>query len=290
MQLRLTSTHATRLSGDDLMQDGRGGGPHHVPCNAAFSYLSQVNAGGKCHDTTIQTSLQFCFHATPSTRALGTELYGDMARPRTALKIELQQEWILSHQPIRPKCANWQDPTSDTTLVPVPETDSLGRDYTSLQVRIYWLALSLSSLAGPRRPASQRVRPQTPCENAFLPPENYLHRSPVGSCRLTYFCCLVRPASLRPASLPNVTRMDGSTFQTFRLHAILMWPDAGGPKNTGPPEGSGDNRHCIWPKTDAMLVLDELSPAIYIALYFLRQDNSALLNMSNECPGVGNPV
>lgn len=57
--------------------------------------------------STIQTSSQFCFHSTPSTRALGIELYGDVARPRTALKIELQQEWILSHQPIRPKYANW---------------------------------------------------------------------------------------------------------------------------------------------------------------------------------------
>lgn len=71
---------------------------------------------------------------------------------------------------------------------------------------------------------------------------------------------------------------------------MLMWPNAGGLKRTGPPEGSGDNRHCMWPKTDAMLVPVELSPAIYNALYHLRQDNSALLNTSNEWSGVENSV
>lgn len=33
---------------------------------------------------------------------------------------------------------------------------------------------------------------------------------------------------------------------------------------------------------DATLVLVELSPAIYVTLYYLRQENSALLNISNE--------
>lgn len=60
-------------------------------CSAAFSFSSQVNAGGKCHDSAIQTYLHFCFHATSSTRALGAGLYGDIARSRTVLKIELQQ-------------------------------------------------------------------------------------------------------------------------------------------------------------------------------------------------------
>lgn len=46
--------------------------------------------------------------------------------------------------------------------------------------------------------------------------------------------------------------------------------------------GSGDNRHCMQPKADATRLLDELSPTIYIALHFLWQEYSALLNISNE--------
>lgn len=103
------------------------------------------------------------------------------------------------------------------------------------------------------------------------------------------FCCLVRLAS-PPASLPNVTRMGGSTFQTFSLHAMVMWPNAGGLKKTGPPEESGDNRHCIRPKADATPALGELSRAIYIAFCYFRQENPALLNISNECLGVENSV
>lgn len=166
--------------------------------------------------------------------------------------------------------------------MPLTETEPLGRDHISLEVRIDWLVLPLSQPARFQIPdvpvcATARTHVKTRLASGELP---------------AYITGRIWSPHIFFVVLSGLLRL------VLRRHLKLHdWAD---PLSNFQTSCDIDVAHCLWPERrdhprDLSIIDISCSqwqmqrwcwvncpPTIYVALYYLRQENSALLNISNE--------